>query len=63
MKWQKAEKEGDRKKFQDLKQEANYNHIITAIQTGKIDFFKNYMSSMKEMSNEELEQAFGYNVT
>ncbi len=57
-----AQDQGDRKQFQDLKDQGVYEHIITAIQTGKIEFFKNYMSSMKNMSENELKESFGYNV-
>tara|TARA_R110002020_G_scaffold433834_3_gene643925 strand:- start:1449 stop:6482 length:5034 start_codon:yes stop_codon:yes gene_type:complete len=58
----KAQDEGDRKQFQDLKDQSVYEHIVTAIQTGKIEFFKNYMSSLKNMSESELKEGFGYNV-
>jgi len=58
----KAEENGDKKQFQDIKDQGLYEHIITAIQTGKIDFFKNYMSSMKNMSEAELKESFGYTV-
>jgi len=57
-----AERNGDRKAWQDLKDESIYNHVVTAIQTGKMNFYRERLEGMKNMSNEELKEAYGYSL-
>jgi hypothetical protein len=55
----KALQNGDIKSYGDIRDESVFEHIHTLIQTDKLDLIRDYLKDMKELSGEELEQAYG----
>ena len=53
-----ARKSFDEKAFHDIKDIARFNSIYTALSSNKYDFFLNALEDMKQMTGEELKQAF-----
>jgi hypothetical protein len=53
-----ARKSFDEKAFHDLKDMSRFNAIYTALEAGKYDFFLRKLEDMKQMTGEELKQAF-----
>jgi len=54
-----AERQGDQKIYQDLKDESTYSHIVTAIQTGSYDIFLDRLKSIKQMDPKTISEAYG----
>lgn len=50
---------GDAKQFNDIKDESVFEHLHTLLQTDKLSLVTDYLSDMKNLSGEELEQAYG----
>jgi hypothetical protein len=53
-----ARKSFDEKAFHDLKDIARFNSVYTALQTNKFDFLIQKLEDMKQMTGEELKEAF-----
>jgi hypothetical protein len=53
-----ARKSFDEKAFHDLKDMSRFNAIYTTLEAGKYDFFLRKLEDMKQMTGEELKQAF-----
>lgn len=51
--------QGDVKTYKDLEKMAEFEHIYTLLQNDKIDLVVEYLNDLKQLSGEELEQAFG----
>jgi hypothetical protein len=49
----------DTKTSIDIQDESVFEHLHTLLKTGKLDLIKDYLSDMKTLSGEELEQAYG----
>jgi hypothetical protein len=56
-----ARKSFDEKAFHDLKDMSRFNAIYTTLEAGKYDFFLRKLEDMKQMTGEELKQAFDLN--
>lgn len=50
---------GDKASFYDIEDEAVFNHIDTIMQNGKIDSLREAFESMRDLTSDELQQAFG----
>ena len=50
----------DTKQNIDAIEEALISQVVTAIETNTTEYFKDHLSSMKELTPEEFEEAFGY---
>jgi hypothetical protein len=54
-----AATEGDSKQYTDIKDESVFEHLHTLLQTDKLGLVTDYLKDMKDLSGEELEQAYG----
>ena len=50
----------DEKMMRDFKEHALISQVATAIDTNTVEYFKDHLASMKDMSAEEFEEAFGF---
>ncbi len=53
-------KNGNTKEVNDAKSESFINQLTTAFETNTLDFFKDHLSSFKQYTPEEFEEAFGF---
>ena len=53
-------KNGNTKEVNDAKSEAFISQLTTAFETNTLDFFKDHLSSFKQYTPEEFEEAFGF---
>lgn len=56
-----ANEHNDKKSFKDAADESLFNHLHTVINSGKFDLVLQHLHDMKQLSPEELEEAFGSN--
>jgi len=52
---EKANKEGDAKAYHDLKHAAETDHVLTALQMGRLDTFIEQLESQKNLTEEEIQ--------
>jgi len=54
-----ANENNDEKSFRDIADESTFNHLHTVINSGKYDLILGHLRDMKQLSPEELQDAFG----
>lgn len=59
----KSEANGDRKLFEDTKDESMFTHIHTLLKTGKFDYFIESMRDLKDVGSEDMREAFGEDIS
>jgi hypothetical protein len=57
--YQLAEETGDRQEAENTKDDSLFNHVHTLLQTGKFDGFVGQLEDLRDLSDTELEEAFG----
>jgi hypothetical protein len=57
--YETAEKTGDRKEAENVKDDSLFNHVHTLLQAGKFDGFIEQLEDLKDLSDPELAEAFG----
>jgi hypothetical protein len=57
--YQLAEETGNREEAENTKDDSLFNHVHTLLQTGKFDGFIGQLEDLKDLSDSELEEAFG----
>jgi hypothetical protein len=56
-----ANEHNDEKSFKDAADESTFNHLHTVINSGKFELVLQHLHDMKQLSPDELEEAFGSN--
>jgi hypothetical protein len=57
--YQLAEETGNREEAENTKDDSLFNHVHTLLQTGKFDGFVGQLEDLRDLSDTELEEAFG----
>jgi hypothetical protein len=57
--YNRAEQSGDRKPAEDAKQDSLFSHVYTLAATGKLSILEDQLADLKNLSPEELAEAFG----
>lgn len=60
--YEDAELAGDKKSAEDIKQESLFSHVYTLLQAGKYDIFMDQLEGLKDLTDDELAEAFGTSV-
>lgn len=57
--WQKAKQEGDEKKAKDIMEELRFSHLMTVLQTGQMNNFKQKLASLQQLDDQGVMEATG----
>lgn len=57
--YDRSEQSGDRKEGEDAKQDSLFSHVYTLAATGKLSILQDQLSDLKNLTPEELAEAFG----
>ena len=57
--WQQAKQQGDEKKAKDILEELRFGHLMTVLQTGQMDNFKQKLASLQQLDDQGVMEATG----
>ncbi len=57
--WQQAKQQGDEKKAKDILEELRFGHLMTVLQTGQVDNFKQKLASLQQLDDQGVMEATG----